>query len=130
MSDKVVIFDHSKELYWGPGGNGYVRAEQAGVYTRAEAELIARGCQGDRQLDLDPVPADHITTLKARIAELEAALKTESSRIDRLVELIADNPGGLLLHAQVGSIEWRGSGLGMVTRDLRTAIDATMEPKP
>lgn len=76
MSDEnVIIYDHSKGLYWGKDRGGYTWGHSAGVYTRAEAESIALGCKGDRRLEFHPVPTDHIPTLKARIAELEAALK-------------------------------------------------------
>ena len=68
-----------------------------------------------------------------RIAELEAQLaeaSKDTKRLDDLETLIqANRSGGLILHHQAHPVRWRGSGLGLSNRSLRTAIDDSTERK-
>jgi hypothetical protein len=68
--------------------------------------------------------------LRERIAELEAELaeaRKDTARINRIESLAEEYKGGLLIHHQLGDVKWSGVGLGLSPRNLRKAVDDTME---
>lgn len=86
--DRVLIYAGDGGCYWREGGCGYTSAQYAGVYTRAEAYANAGHCGPEKRVELHDVPDDHIPTLRARVAELEAAL--EKTKQEWLA-LVAEN---------------------------------------
>ena len=68
---------------------------------------------------------------KIRINELEAEnaeLRLDKARLDELEKLVAENPGGLLIHHQTSPVKWTGCGLGLSHWSLRKAIDDATHP--
>lgn len=73
--DQVVIYDRNSGTYWAENGCGYTTSYHAGVYSRDEAIRLTKHIGPEKPISLETVPSDHVPTLKARIAELEAQLE-------------------------------------------------------
>lgn len=56
-SDKFVIYDHARNLYWRADRCGYTAfMHDAGRYTKAECDDITSGWKGDREFTVYPAP--------------------------------------------------------------------------
>lgn len=75
QTDQVVIYDRNSGTYWAENACGYTTGYYAGVYSREEAIRLTKSIGPEKPTSLEPVPSDHVPTLKARIAELEAQLE-------------------------------------------------------
>jgi chromosome segregation ATPase len=78
--DRVLIYAGDHGYYWRKGGCGYTTANDAGVFTRAEAYALAGHCGPEKLVELHDVPEDHLPTLKEQIQmirEYNEALRQE-----------------------------------------------------
>lgn len=85
--DRVLIYAGDGGCYWRENGCGYTNAQNAGVFTRAEAIGWAGHCGPEKRVELHDVPDDHLPTIRARIAQLEAELaeaRRDGERLDYL----------------------------------------------
>lgn len=55
-SEPVLIWSGEHSAYWRAGSSGYtIRLTAAGIYTRAQAEQIAAGCDPSKQITIEPI---------------------------------------------------------------------------
>jgi hypothetical protein len=91
--DRVLIYAGDHGYYWRKGGCGYTTANDAGVFTRAEAYALAGHCGPEKLVELHDVPEDHLPTLKEQIQMIREynealrqerdTLRTEAARLQK-----------------------------------------------
>ncbi|MHB9879143.1 hypothetical protein ACSMXM_05715 [Pacificimonas sp. ICDLI1SI03] len=71
--DVVLIWSGEHHAYWRPNSAGYCTdGLGAGLYSRAEAERIVRGCDAEKKVQIREIPTD-APIIRDLLAKLETA---------------------------------------------------------
>lgn len=94
--DDVVIWSGEHSAYWRPNGAGYTTVvEDAGRFTREEAEERTRACGPEKQIELRPAPRPENRYAIDRCEESIRELRSGVPNIDRVRHMLTAAIGTL-----------------------------------